>query len=201
MKTTNNILSFENRVQVELFTCELQGQLSDGRWENSSPHDHWEPWCHAEVTYGKEVGRNFNVRRDGYCFTETSLLEVIGERMLNICNLTANGFDHEVIDQFNDVSLQSYFTHPTEAYWVKKRTAFLKAFGSDEGYKAALVGPYDMAKMMIELRSMRKIIKMHNPKVVIREESVEVPKKKPTPNLVIEPADDYAAQIEHLLGI
>lgn len=76
MKTTNNILSFENRVQVELFTCELQGQLSDGRWENSSPHDHWEPWCHAEVTYGKEVGRNFNVRRDGYCFTETSLLPI-----------------------------------------------------------------------------------------------------------------------------
>lgn len=34
-------ITFQNKVQLALFKCELSGQISDGYWENSVPHNHW----------------------------------------------------------------------------------------------------------------------------------------------------------------
>ena len=34
------ILRFENDDQVVLWVHELMGQISDGKWENASPHGH-----------------------------------------------------------------------------------------------------------------------------------------------------------------
>lgn len=78
-------LRFRNIEQKILWDVELSGQISDGRWENSRPYDHWEYWHRdVEVVVDPDnVGRDFYVRRDGYCFTEKLLLEVVGERMLN----------------------------------------------------------------------------------------------------------------------
>lgn len=78
-----NTLAVRNEAQRILFEEELKGQLSDGRWENSSPRDHWVPWCDATVVVDPEnVGRDFWVQRDGYNFGEKALLEIIGDRML-----------------------------------------------------------------------------------------------------------------------
>lgn len=88
-----NTLRFRNMAQKVLWDFELSGQLSDGRWENSRPYDHWEYWHRdvATVVDPDHVGRDFYVRRDGYCFTEKDLLEVVGARMLNaVRNATAN---------------------------------------------------------------------------------------------------------------
>jgi hypothetical protein len=81
MKTAGHTLTVRTHAQKTLLKMELLGQLSDGRWENSRPHDHWEVWANAEILVGPNVGRNFYPIRDGYCFTEKSLLEIIGERM------------------------------------------------------------------------------------------------------------------------
>lgn len=76
-------LRVRNLAQKILWDDELCGQISDGRWENSSPRDHWEPWGRCEVVIDPDnVGRDFYARRDGYCFTEKELLSIIGERML-----------------------------------------------------------------------------------------------------------------------
>lgn len=34
---------------VALWECEIQGQLSDGMWENTRPFDHWKFWCHTDA--------------------------------------------------------------------------------------------------------------------------------------------------------
>jgi hypothetical protein len=76
-------LRLRNLAQKVLWEHELTGQISDGRWENSGPRDHWMPWCNAEVVVDPDnVGRDFYARRDGYCFTERDLLSIIGDHML-----------------------------------------------------------------------------------------------------------------------
>ena len=76
-------IAFENEVQVALWNEELVGQLSDGMWENSRPHDHWKPWCNAEVIIdATNVGRDFWAQKDSYNFH--ALIEYVGDRMLAI---------------------------------------------------------------------------------------------------------------------
>jgi len=77
------ILRVRNLAQKVLWEQELSGQISDGRWENSSPHSHWEPWCDATIVVDPEhVGRNFYARRESYNFSSKELLDIVGDRML-----------------------------------------------------------------------------------------------------------------------
>lgn len=86
---TSGVLAFRNEVQKSLFEIELQGQISDGMWENATPHDHYKPWCNATVIVDPtNVGRGFGARRDYYGFSSPRLLEVVGGRMLAYARLT-----------------------------------------------------------------------------------------------------------------
>lgn len=82
MNKTYGTLVVRNKAQKILFDEELSGQISDGQWENSTPHGHWEPWCDAEVVVGENVGRTFYARRDSYNFLNKELLEIVGDRMV-----------------------------------------------------------------------------------------------------------------------
>jgi hypothetical protein len=78
-----NTLAVRNQAQKILFDEELSGQISDGAWENSTPHDHWRPWCDAEVVVDPaNVGRDFYAKRDSYGLDRRDLLDIIGDRML-----------------------------------------------------------------------------------------------------------------------
>jgi hypothetical protein len=66
---------------------ELDGQLSDGFWENARPNNHWQVWTDCKVEVGPEVGRNFHARKDNYNFAAAELLEVVGNRMLGIIRI------------------------------------------------------------------------------------------------------------------
>ncbi len=87
-------LAFRTEVQKALWDCEIAGQISDGHWENSSPHDHWKSWCRAEIIVDpSNIGRDFFVYRDAYCLASKQLLDVVGERMLIWARLTLAGYD------------------------------------------------------------------------------------------------------------
>lgn len=81
-------LYVRNEAQKVLFEKELTGQISDGAWENASPHDHWQVWSDCEVRLGTGtpmvVGRTFYARKDNYGFTRSDLLEIIGDRMVEM---------------------------------------------------------------------------------------------------------------------
>ena len=129
-------LFLRNIEQVALFEFELAGQLSDGHWENSSPHDHWECWCRCKraiAPAGTTPGRNFYARRDRYGLTSSRLLEVVGGRMLCQVRVTqALGIEaaRELETRFGCDS--DYGVSPIEVptgddpYWVKQREMLAK---------------------------------------------------------------------------
>ena len=79
-----NTIRVRTQAQKWLLVNELQGQISDGHWENSSPQDHWQPWSNANVIVDpKNVGRNFHARKDNYQLNAKDLLEVVGDRMIS----------------------------------------------------------------------------------------------------------------------
>jgi hypothetical protein len=104
MRGQGGTLRVRNLAQKVLWEQELTGQLSDGRWENSRPNDHWEPWCDATCVVDPEnVGRNFYVKRDGYCFTERELLSIIGERMLEAVRVLTSNPAYSEQDMLTDL--------------------------------------------------------------------------------------------------
>src|SRR4051812_30292866 len=79
-------IGWANRRQMILFVCEMKGQLSDGRWENTKPDGHWKKPCRAESFIAQKVedlGRNFYNSKESYNFTDPMLLDVCGDRMVN----------------------------------------------------------------------------------------------------------------------
>ena len=82
MKNTDVVLKFKTQDQVTSFENEIMGQISDGHWENSRPHNHWKVWCDATVSVDPNVqGRNFYPSRK-YNLLSKEMLSVIGERIM-----------------------------------------------------------------------------------------------------------------------
>ena len=76
-------LAVRNEAQKVLFEDELSGQISDGQWENATPHHHWIPWSFAKVIVDPDnVGRTFDPVKDNYRLDDPGLLDVVGGRMI-----------------------------------------------------------------------------------------------------------------------
>lgn len=94
----HGVLTVRNLAQKVIWDSELSGQISDGKWENTVPYDHWEPWCDAEVvvaTSELELGRNFAVKKDNYALDARDLwgIQEITDRTLAAVRL-ATGPDY-----------------------------------------------------------------------------------------------------------
>lgn len=48
-KSIYSTLFVNNMSQAALFVMEISGQISDGKWENSRPYDHWKWVCHTDI--------------------------------------------------------------------------------------------------------------------------------------------------------
>lgn len=150
-------INFRNPVQAALFICELSGQISDGHWENTRPYQHWEVWCDANVNVNPvNVGVNFWAQKNNYNFNNSDLLDVVGERMLNIANMAENNIPLEAIREFNDWNVNNDYKGE---YWRKKRNEFREYFGTAQYFKTVCTGSYDMKKLRKELADMKQIIK------------------------------------------
>jgi hypothetical protein len=82
--TSNRELSLNVRnLEQAALWLELDGQISDGQWENARPYDHYKVWCLATVRVEPaNVGRDFYAQKDNYNFSAPDLLKVVGRRML-----------------------------------------------------------------------------------------------------------------------
>ncbi|MCP4444506.1 MAG: hypothetical protein GY811_04065 [Myxococcales bacterium] len=79
----SNTINVANRRQAVLFHSELQGQISDGMWENTRPYGHYKCWCNAKaVVDPTNVGRDFYAEKDNYMLNGSELLDIVGERMM-----------------------------------------------------------------------------------------------------------------------
>lgn len=72
--------------QKIVFMCEMQGQISDGMWENLRPHDHWKKWSALrwdDVIVSHDLfGRTFDVPFSKYAFSDYRLLKIVGKRTI-----------------------------------------------------------------------------------------------------------------------
>lgn len=90
-----NVIRVRTQAQKWLLKDELQGQISDGQWENSGPQDHWQVWSSAKVIVDPQnPGRNFNAKKDNYQLNSSSLLSIVGDRMVdNVQDKTGDTYD------------------------------------------------------------------------------------------------------------
>jgi len=102
--------------QKIIFLCEMQGQISDGFWENATPYNHYKQWCSikwdevvvdivrcSDCAYLHPCLRDEGISsndeacdefapalpygKSNYNFANRDLLEVVGERLLFKLNL------------------------------------------------------------------------------------------------------------------
>lgn len=158
-------LAFRNNAQAALFKYELAGQISDGHWENSRPHDHYKPWCHADVIVDpNNLGKDFYAQRESYNFSSKDLLEVIGDRMLYKARL-AQTMGYDILKYISWKIEGGVLKAPTKpenkgAYYMEEYEA-IKALPIDH-INAVLSDPnlYTMKDMRKDLTDMKRIIKM-----------------------------------------
>lgn len=132
MKTTNELkIVFKNRIQKVLFDCELCGQISDGKWENSSPRRHYVDITSAETFFDADESKQgtygFSPKRS-YNFADKELFDIVGERMINYVKVSIlfpeinNPEVIRLIEYFNEESsfeeMQYQASHPDMRYAV-----------------------------------------------------------------------------------
>jgi hypothetical protein len=84
IKKSAGTITFQNMPQLALWLHMLTGQMSDGMWENTRPHDHWKFWGQLETEIGKDLrvttDRPWECKKVGYDFN--ALIDVVGDEML-----------------------------------------------------------------------------------------------------------------------
>lgn len=90
MATKTGKIFLPSTTSAALFEHVLLGQFSDGKWENSTPHDHWKPWGNLEIVFDHgctprvEGGGGFRKKN----YNLLGLLEYIEDEMLALCRMT-----------------------------------------------------------------------------------------------------------------
>lgn len=138
----DGVFNVGNVEQKIIFLAEMQGQLSDGYWENSKPYDHWHPWAYLNwdrvVVVPDDIGLTGRLKyaqKRNYRFNNKELLEIVGERI--IFKINAHRFlgekfeellkiDHWLLPDDGKVP-----THPGE-FWDKRREQLARLGLTDE---------------------------------------------------------------------
>ena len=91
------------QAQKWLLKDELQGQISDGHWENSSSNP-WQDWSNAKVVVDpKNPGRNFSTRKDNYQLNSSELLAIVGDRMVENVQTKTSTPDYDDKKMYQDL--------------------------------------------------------------------------------------------------
>tara|TARA_R110002167_G_C12707228_1_gene655120 strand:- start:23765 stop:24274 length:510 start_codon:yes stop_codon:yes gene_type:complete len=166
MKTLN----VRNARQVALFHCELQGQISDGMWENTAGTG-WKQWCETTaVVNPDQVGVNFFPKKDNFNLNSKQLLEVVGNRMCVYARLADDGFTLAQIELIDSAFLDldgAFRGLPTYegAYWDKVRLDAAGMLATHPNllntvqYATTDDGGYGMKELRADLKDLKVIFK------------------------------------------
>ena len=183
MTEPRGTLRFRTVEQVTLW-AELDGQISDGKWEDATPRgEHYKPWCRAVVSVADAehpVGRDFYAPRDSYNFTAGDLLEVVATRMITLVRLVKGlklpVTDGEVLQKCFSDDDASWTGMPR--WWAEEATkegkygqiyrdniALVERLG-EAAIKAAAwdASLYDRKRLKADLTEMKAAIKVHVPR-------------------------------------
>lgn len=150
--------------QKIIFYCEMQGQISDGKWENMRPHNHWRVWSDLrwdDIVVSSDLeGRAFYAPYSKYNFADEKLLEIVGERVIGKIKLYKRYpeivepilmDDHWMIpDSMWELTYNEPGNLRLTEYYSKKRKALAKKGLSDAMMSSAWL---DHSYTMIDLIS------------------------------------------------
>lgn len=97
-------LTLTTATAVALWYGEVQGQISDGMWENSRPHNHWQFWSQGvEAEVGESNSFTYLVpstcMKNNYALTRLTQKEYdLSNRMLKLGRLVKAGADPKHTD-------------------------------------------------------------------------------------------------------
>ena len=150
------LIYFKNRSQIALFAGEMMGQISDGKYENRRPLNHWAWVCNVSCRLGKEIGYrgpkhiiNYNLREwpsyiiEGQDWANRVLDYGRAGKVAEILNLSAAEFAREMNGDFRyDVEQLGRFlrNNPDATYY--EFAEFVKSYRDDasskwSGYKGS----------------------------------------------------------------
>lgn len=101
-KENTGTMTLPSRTAVALWVNEICGQISDGMWENSGPHNHWQFWCRLDVTVGPKATLDTKgawVAKNAYALTRLHQEKfddgkyVLRDRMVACARLAIAGVD------------------------------------------------------------------------------------------------------------
>lgn len=162
----DKVLTVANSDQKTLFVHELMGQISDGKWENTRPYNHYRPWCECEVVVGPKVGRNFYAEKSNYNFSDRGLISIVGDRMINQVKLARLGVNNDDISYMDSLDW-SYSKERVKTdgckYYKEKVAKYKKYFKTEKEMVAKIDAiKYDYKDLVKDLNALKSIIKIKN---------------------------------------
>ena len=104
----NKVLAVNNEAQKVIFLSEMQGQISDGMWENARPFDHYKAWSdlneESVIVDPSNVGRNFHAIKDNYNLNAQDLIDIVGERVIEAVREATGNKDYSMKDLRRDIA-------------------------------------------------------------------------------------------------
>ena len=155
------IIYVKNKFQKVLLEHEYLGQFSDGHWENMRG-EHWRDWCNIQIEVSDtKLGRTFWAY-DRYNLLNKDLLDVVGDRMIAMCNFVDGDVDEKLIwenlhETFFDGEMEKAFAgEDVDDYWFERAVLVEKHFGSMEKLREARKGRFDMTQLKKEIRELKE---------------------------------------------
>lgn len=144
-----------------VWTEEIVGQLSDGMWENTSPHDHWKFWNGLKVAEGEPcVTSNTCPRKNNYGLTR--LIPIIGDRMVAIGRMgKVDGVDEAMLHaaEYMPDTLEEWEKAKASGEWeydfVKDYMAYVPQWIAAKFYETA----YTEKDLRADLKLIKKAMK------------------------------------------
>lgn len=124
MATKTGKIFLPSTTSAALFEHVLLGQFSDGKWENSTPHDHWKPWGNLEVVFDQgctprvEGGSGFRKKN----YNLLGLLEYIEDEMLALCRMTLAA-EYLGVELTRDARHAAEYMPATLAEWTMHKSS------------------------------------------------------------------------------
>ena len=151
------VIRVANSAQKVLVECELQGQISDGYWENASPRDHWRIPSGASVVVDAEnPSVNFYLQRR-YNFTSPELLQYVGDRMIQYVQMHML-YPHLSNEALRKVDCGDWWWDDDNGYYTKIIAEFAAVGITNHEQLQAVISNlsgYDMKAMKKDLKEIK----------------------------------------------
>jgi putative component of membrane protein insertase Oxa1/YidC/SpoIIIJ protein YidD len=169
-------MTLNSATAVALWTNEICGQISDGMWENSTPHDHWQFWCRLNVAVGPESKVDvapeaaFSCRKNAYALTRLHQEKfedgkyVLRDRMLacgRMCRAGADPTDCNVLhaSEYMPATLEAFRAAKAEGKWEHDFIAKYMDRVSDELAVKFYEVTYTLKEMNADINLIKRVMK------------------------------------------